>query len=49
MSKANKTPDPADAALSAIEEALNLKATGTDGPNVRPVLGKLNKDRKSVV
>jgi hypothetical protein len=42
MSKANKTPDPAEAALSAIEEALNGKATGTDGPMARPIVGKVN-------
>ncbi len=32
---AAKTPDPAEAALFAIEEALSMKATGTDGPSPR--------------
>ncbi|MGL4241063.1 MAG: hypothetical protein ACRCTI_08130, partial [Beijerinckiaceae bacterium] len=40
MAKVNKTTDPAEAALSAIEEALNGKATGTDGPAPRLKLPK---------
>jgi hypothetical protein len=41
MAKVNKTTDPAEAALSAIEEALNGRATGTDGGAVRPKLPKV--------
>jgi hypothetical protein len=40
MAKVNKVTDPAEAALSAIEEALKTPATGTDG---RPVVPKLPK------
>jgi Apolipoprotein A1/A4/E domain len=37
---AAKMPDPAEAALFAIEEALSVKATGTDGPVARPRMPK---------
>ncbi len=45
MAKAIKTPDPAEAALSAIEEALNSPATGTDGPMATPRLPKAKMPR----
>jgi hypothetical protein len=48
MAKANKTPDPAEAALSAIEEALNGRATGTDGPLTPPAMPRANMPKMNM-